>query len=234
MKMKKNAILVVEDEVPIRDVIKFALKELPYQIIEAENVNQAAEKMAHQIPQLILLDWMLPGKSGIDFAKQLKKEQLTKDIPIIMLTAKAEEENKLKGLEIADDYITKPFSPKELIARIKNVLRRGLVITPENKIEIDELVLNVDTREVLIKNQSLKLTPIEYQLLHFFLTHPDRIYSRAQLLDHVWGRNVYIDERTVDVHIRRLRKALSQHGYANYIQTVRSGGYKFSSTRNTI
>lgn len=234
MKMKKNAILVVEDEAPIRDVIKFALKELPYQIIEAENVNQATEKMAHQIPQLILLDWMLPGKNGIDFAKQLKKEQLTKDIPIIMLTAKAEEENKLKGLEIADDYITKPFSPKELIARIKNILRRGLVITPENKIEIDELVLNVDTREVLIKNQSLKLTPIEYQLLHFFLTHPDRIYSRTQLLDHVWGRNVYIDDRTVDVHIRRLRKALSQHGYANYIQTVRSGGYKFSSTRNKI
>lgn len=227
--MKKSLILIVEDEAPIRDMVKFALSAAAFDIMEAEQVYQAEKLMADRLPDLILLDWMLPGKSGIEFAKQLKSKPLTEEIPIIMLTAKAEEENKIIGLETgADDYITKPFSPRELIARIKTVLRRGPLVTPEGKIQIKDLILNVHTSEATIENKTLKLTPMEYELLHFFMLHKDRAYSREHILNHVWGANVYIDERTVDVQIRRLRKVLNQYGYDHLIQTIRGRGYKFS------
>lgn len=228
MKTKKSAILIVEDEAPIRDMIKFALKETGFEVIEADSASKASQILANRFPKLILLDWMLPGKSGIEFAKQLKKQQLTKDIPIIMLTARAEEESKLKGLELADDYITKPFSPKELLARIKTVLRRGLLTSTEGVIKTNGLSLDINTHEVTYKNQSIKLTPIEYKILHFFMTHPDRVYSREELITYIWGRNIFIDDRTVDVQIRRLRQALNQYKCGNLLKTIRGSGYLFS------
>lgn len=221
--MNKNLILLVEDEAPIRAMIRFALHH-DFKIEEAESVNQAHRKIAAKIPNLILLDWMLPDKSGIDFMKELKKDSLTRDIPIIMLTAKAEEENKVKGLTTgADDYITKPFSPRELIARIKTVLRRGPLATPEDLIHIKNLCINTKINEVKIDDKILTLTAKEYKLLHFFATHQNRIYSRSQLIDYIWGSTSDIDERSVDTSIKRLRKKLD----TDWIQTVRGVGYKF-------
>lgn len=228
--MIKNQILIVEDETAIRDLIKFALEPAGFELLEAENSKIAEQHLSQNNPALILLDWMLPGMSGIDFIKQLKQNVKTRDIPIIMLTAKAEESNKIKGLETgADDYITKPFSPRELIARIKTVLRRGLLATPEGIIQIQDLCLNTLTRQLTIKDKLLKLPPIEYRLLHFFITHQNRVYSREQLLDHIWGNEIYIDERTVDVQIRRLRRRLKPYNYDQYIQTARGAGYQFVS-----
>lgn len=226
----RHLILVVEDETPIRGMIRLALELAKFEVVEAESAKQAELKIAKQIPNLILLDWMLPGLSGIDYAKQLKRNPTLKDIPIIILTAKAEEENKVKGLETgADDYITKPFSPRELIARIKTVLRRGPLITHEDLISLNNLVLNVATQEVTIGNKPITLSPLEYRLLHFLMTHPNNVYSRDQLLTRVWGADAYPDERTVDVQIRRLRKALEQYGDPAPIQTVRGTGYRFTT-----
>lgn len=226
--MKKTSLLIIDDEAPIRDMLVFALKPAGFELIEAESVQQAERKIAKKMPDLILLDWMLPGKSGIEFAKQLKLNKTTRDIPIIMLTAKAEEENKIKGLETgADDYITKPFSPRELIARIKSVLRRGPLVSPEGMIQIQKLCVNTNAHTVTINQQIIELTPIEYKLLYFFITHLDRTYNREQLLDHVWGGENYIDERTVDVQIRRLRLRLKPHGYDHYLKTIRGVGYQF-------
>lgn len=226
--MKKTSILIIEDETAIRDMMRFALEPAGFDILEAENSKEAEKQIARCIPDIILLDWMLPGMSGIDFAKQLKRNSQTRDIPIIMLTAKAEEDNKIKGLETGvDDYITKPFSPRELIARIKTVLRRGPLINLEGMIKVGNLQVNVQAHRVDINNNVLDLTPVEYKLLHFFVTHQERVYSRAQLLDHVWGGENYVDERTVDVQIRRLRACLKPHGYDGCIKTVHGVGYQF-------
>lgn len=209
-------------------MVRFSFKATDFILMEAANTNEAELQIAKHIPDLILLDWMLPGMSGIDFAKKLKNKQQTKEIPIIMLTAKAEDENKIKGLETgADDYITKPFSPRELIARIKAVLRRGPLMTPEGIIHIEDLCLNTNTHQVSINQKIIELAPIEYKLLYFFATHQERIYSREQLLDQIWGGENDISERTVDVQIRRLRKQLKQYGYHDYIKTVHGAGYQF-------
>ena len=227
--MKKNNILLVEDELSIRAMITFALHP-EFNIIEANNVAEARIQIAEQMPDLILLDWMLPDKSGIDFIKEIKKNKLICDIPIIMLTAKAEESNKIKGLMTgADDYITKPFSPRELIVRIKTVLRRGPLVTPENIINVGDISVNVKTNEVMVSNKMLKLTNLEYQLLHFFVTHQNRLYSREQLINYIWGGASDVDERTVDALIKRLRRKLVPYHYDGLILTVRSMGYKFSS-----
>jgi len=221
-------ILIVEDESHIRDMIKFSLSKTEFHILEAENTLQAERIIADKIPDLILLDWMLPDKSGIEFILGLKKKQITQDIPIIMLTAKAEESNKIKGLEAgADDYVTKPFSPRELITRIRAVMRRGPLVTPDDVIQINELYVNVKTHEVRIKNNLIKLTPIEYKILYFFITHQDRVYSREQLLHHIWGGDVDIIDRTVDSQIRRLRNVLRKYNHHKLIQTIRDFGYKF-------
>lgn len=226
--MKSIYILIIEDEAPIRDMIKFALEHTEFEIIEASNANEATDKIATKIPDLILLDWMLPGISGIDFVKQLKKNDNSKNIPIIMLTARAEEESKIKGLELgADDYITKPFSPRELVARIKTVLRRGGLVTPNGVIQLNELSLDVNAHIVKIKDDVIALTAIEYKLLYFFLTHQGRTYNRTQLLDNIWGGEQDISERTVDVQIRRLRSRLQPYGYDKHIKTIRSYGYQF-------
>ncbi len=228
--MKSISILIIEDEASIRDMIQFALVPDGFTIIEAGDVTTANQKIANHIPDLILLDWMLPGTSGIEFAKQLKRDPNTKNIPIIILTARAEEDNKIKGFEIgADDYITKPFSPRELSVRIKAVLRRGPLISPEDIIQVKNLRLNISTHQLTINDDPILLTPIEYKLLYFFVTHQERVYSREQLLDYVWGKVNYIDERTVDVQIRRLRNRLKPHGYNCCIRTIRGSGYQFTT-----
>lgn len=227
--MSNKKILIVDDEAPIREMIAITLDMADYECIEAENTQQAHELMLESLPDLLLLDWMLPGTNGIEFARRLKKEDMTSDLPIIMLTAKGEEDNKIYGLEAgADDYITKPFSPRELIARIKAVLRRTTPQGVENPIEVSGLLLDPVCHRVLSHDNPVDIGPTEYRLLQFFMTHQERAYSRAQLLDQVWGGNVYVEERTVDVHIRRLRKALGS-GHDHLIQTVRGTGYRFST-----
>lgn len=223
-------ILVVEDEAPIRDMIKFVLEQSDFDVIEAEDYDVALDIVKEPYPDIILLDWMLPGGSGIQLAKRLKQHEHTKDIPVIMLTARGEEEDKVRGLDAgADDYITKPFSPKELIARIKAVLRRTSPTSNEEPIVYSGLCLDPVSHRVTSHGNLLKLGPTEFKLLHFFMTHAERVYSRELLLDNVWGTNVYVEDRTVDVHIRRLRKAISGHGHENMIQTVRGSGYRFSA-----
>jgi two-component system phosphate regulon response regulator PhoB len=222
-------VLIVDDEAPIREMIAVALEMAGYECLEAENANQAHALIVDHKPDMVLLDWMMPGTSGVDFARRLRKEELTADIPIILLTAKGEEENKIKGLESgADDYITKPFSPRELVARLKAVLRRTTPKGVEEPVSVDGLTLDPISHRVSADNAPIDLGPTEFRLLQFFMTHQDRAYSRSQLLDMVWGGNVYVEERTVDVHIRRLRKALGErHDYL--VQTVRGTGYRFSA-----
>lgn len=225
----KKTILIVEDEAPIRDMIHFALELEGFNVLEAEDWPETQRICAEQLPQLILLDWMLPDTNGIEIARLLKRDEHTRNIAIIMLTAKAEEENKIIGLEAgADDYIVKPFSPRELIARIKTVLRRGPLETPEAKIHFADLQMDTANQSVSIAGKIVKLGTLEYRLLHFLLRHANRVYSREQLLNQVWGRDADIDERTVDVSIRRLRLALAPFAYDQYIQTVRSNGYRFN------
>lgn len=222
-------VLVVEDEAPIRDMLTFVLEQNGYQTIEAEDYDSAVEQLVEPYPDLLLLDWMLPGGSGIQLAKKLKKGELTRQIPIIMLTARGDEEDKVKGLEVgADDYVTKPFSPRELMARIKAVIRRVNPTGVEDSIDIQGLRLDPVSHRVSVHDEPLDMGPTEFKLLHFFMTHPERVYSREQLLDQVWGTNIYVEDRTVDVHIRRLRKAIDQHGHDKLIQTVRGAGYRFS------
>lgn len=228
--MSENKILIVEDESAIREMVGFALDRAGIRWIEAENATDAQVAIADQQPDLILLDWMLPDMSGIDLARRLKKDELTAGIPIIMLTARGEEEDKIRGLEVgADDYVTKPFSPRELVARIKAVMRRSSSAKTEEPITVDGLELDPVGHRVSSQGQPLEMGPTEFRLLHFFMTNPERVFSRSRLLDSVWGRNVYVEERTVDVHIRRLRKALATHGHDQYIQTVRGAGYRFST-----
>ncbi len=227
--LSEHRILVVEDEAPIREMLNLALERAGYSVQEAADVRQAQTLIFEQPPSLILLDWMLPEVSGLDFARRLKKDSMTSEIPIIMLTARTEESDKVRGLDIgADDYITKPFSPRELVARIKAVLRRVAVNGATEQISINELVLYPAEHRVTIEGKEVRIGPTEFRLLHFFMTHPERVYTRNQVLDQVWGGNVYIEERTVDVHIRRLRKALAEQGYDHLVQTVRGVGYRFS------
>lgn len=222
-------ILVVEDEAPIRDMLCFVLEQNGYQASTAGDFDAAINQLVEPYPDLVLLDWMLPGGSGIQIAKKMKQHELTRAIPIIMITARGEEEDKVRGLEVgADDYVTKPFSPKELMARIKAVIRRVAPTSLDEVIEVQGLKLDPVSHRVMAAENPLEMGPTEFRLLHFFMTHPERVYSREQLLDHVWGTNVYVEDRTVDVHIRRLRKAISVAGHDRLVQTVRGSGYRFS------
>ena len=226
--MSANKILIVEDEQAIREMIAFHLSRAGFETMEARDSREARELIANDRPDLALIDWMLPDISGLELTRMLKRDESYEDLAIIMLTARAEERDKISGLEGgADDYVTKPFSPRELIARIHAVLRRASATTDE---VVSAGVLELDTagHRVVSSGREIKLGPTEYRLLHFLMTHPERVYSRAQLLDRVWGANVYVEERTVDVHVRRLRKALSDAGADDYIQTVRGAGYRFS------
>lgn len=222
-------VLIVDDEAPIREMIAVALEMAGYECLEADSAQAAHPIIVDNKPDMVLLDWMMPGVSGIEFARRLRKDEMTSDIPIIMLTAKTDEDNKIQGLESGiDDYITKPFSPRELVARLKTVLRRTTPKGVEEPITVDSLTLDPVSHRVSSELKPLDLGPTEFRLLQFFMTHQDRAYTRSQLLDLVWGGNVYVEERTVDVHIRRLRKALGErHDYL--IQTVRGTGYRFSS-----
>ncbi len=222
-------ILVVEDEPAIQDLIQINLEMGGYRVLTHDSAENAMKHIQHELPDLALLDWMLPGMSGIDLARRLRGDSRTRTLPIIMLTAKGEEEDKLKGLETgADDYITKPFSVKELEARIKAVLRRRAPELTQDLIEYHGLRLDPASHKVSGNGKTLSMGPTEFRLLHFFLTHLERVYSRTQLLDFVWGDHVFIEERTVDVHIRRLRSALAPSQHDDFIHTVRGSGYRFA------
>ena len=223
-------ILIVDDDPAIREMVRLALTGGGYEVQEAGNTLDARQSIVRQTPDLILLDWMLPGQSGFEFARALQRDATHKQIPVIMLTARGQEEDKVAALEAgADDYVAKPFSISELLARIKAVLRRTNRDSGTEILEAGTLRLDPATHRVSINNTPLELAPMEYQLLQFFMTHPERVYSREQLIDHVWGTSVYVEERTVDVHIRRLRKTLEQSGHDRLIQTVRGTGYRFST-----
>lgn len=227
--MNSNTILVVEDEPAVRDMIGLTLEQAGYEWTSAGDVSEARAKLADYSPALVLLDWMLPGISGLDYARELRRGEATRELPVILLTARDAEDDKIRGLDVgADDYVTKPFSPRELIARIKAVLRRTGSAAEDETISQGGLSLDTAAHRVSAGEQKISLGPTEFRLLHFFMSHPDRVFSRDQLLDRVWGSNVYIDDRTVDVHVRRLRKALSPHGCDRLIQTVRGAGYRFS------
>lgn len=223
-------ILLVEDEPAIQELIAFNLTQSGHHVLRASSAENAMTLVKNALPDLILLDWMLPGASGVEFAKKLRADDRTKGVPIIMLTARSEEQDKIIGLETgADDYITKPFSPRELQARIKAVLRRRAPQMTDDAVEVRGLRLDPVTHRVAAHNESIDLGPTEFRLLHFFMTHPERVHSRTQLLDQVWGDHVFVEERTVDVHIRRLRCALEPSQHDNLIQTVRGTGYRFST-----
>ena len=228
--MTNRKILIVDDEAAIRDMLRVALEMADYDCLEASNAQDAHAIIVDEKPDLILLDWMMPNTSGIELARRLKRDEVTANIPIIMLTAKGEEDNKIQGLEVgADDYITKPFSPRELVARLKAVLRRSGPSVTGSPITVKNLCLDPSSHRVTINDHPVDMGPTEYRLLEFFLTHQERAYTRGQLLDHVWGGNVYVEERTVDVHIRRLRKALTVDRHEDLVQTVRGTGYRFST-----
>jgi len=227
--MTGTKILIVEDEKPIREMIAFHLSRAGFDTVEAGDCAQARRALADEQPALALIDWMLPDSSGLELTRMLKRDKENEDLAIIMLTARTDEHDKVSGLEGgADDYVTKPFSPRELVARINAVLRRSTVSSDE-KIVAGALELDTAGHRVNAEGSQIKLGPTEFRLLQFLMTHPDRVYSRTQLLDRAWGINVYVEERTVDVHVRRLRKALSGHGADRYIQTVRGAGYRFST-----
>ncbi len=225
-------ILIVEDERDIRDLLCFALEEAGFQVAEASTSERAWSLLQEGFkPDLMLVDWMLPGASGVDFCRRVKQKEEWQDIPLIMLTARGEEDDRVKGLESgADDYVVKPFSPRELIARVRAVLRRsGATVTEAEKIlETGLLRLDTASHRVSCKGETVKLGPTEYKLLQFFMEHPERVYTRTQLLDAIWGHQVVVEDRTVDVHMRRLRKALEPFGIEEYVQTVRGSGYRFS------
>ena len=224
-----GTILIVEDEPAIAELITLTLRRSGHQTVHAESVERAITLVDQAMPDLALIDWMLPGASGVELVKKLRGDKRTKTIPIIMLTAKSEEADKLMGLETgADDYVTKPFSPKELVARIKAVLRRRSPQLTEDIVETNGLRLDPTTHRITFNDTPVQMGPSEFKLLHFFMTHTERVHTRSQLLDHVWGDHVFVEERTVDVHIRRLRQALEASGHDAYIQTVRGTGYRFS------
>ena len=230
--MSERTVLVVDDEYAIRDMLRMALEIVDFRCLEADNIQDAHALIVDRRPDIVLLDWMLPGGSGIELLRRLKRDEATRELPVIMLTAKTTEDNVIQGLDVgADDYITKPFAPRELIARIRALLRRSGGGENLERMQVSELVLDSRSRRVFLGEEPLDMGPTEFNLLQFFMSHPERAYSRSQLLDQVWGANVYVEERTVDVHIRRLRKALTspRGDYGNLIQTVRGTGYRFSS-----
>jgi two-component system phosphate regulon response regulator PhoB len=222
-------ILVVEDESSIQELIAASLYRSGHQVLRADTAEDAVRLVNETLPDVVLLDWMLPGMSGIQYARRLRSDARTRDLPIIMLTARSEEHDKVAGLDAgADDYLTKPFSPRELHARIKAVLRRRKPQMTEECVEVKGLRVDPVTHRVTGNGQALDLGPTEFRLLHFFMTHAERVHSRGQLLDQVWGDHIYVEERTVDVHIRRLRASLEATGHDSLIQTVRGSGYRFS------
>lgn len=228
--MHNEQILIVDDEPAIREMVMMTLEMAGFESLQAADISEAHQQVVDLRPALILLDWMLPGdKSGVDFCRMLKNDEMLAEIPVIMLTAKSEEDSKVHGLDAgADDYMTKPFSTRELISRIKAVLRRSSALSSDRPIEIGALSLNPKSQRVTANDQVIDLGPTEYRLLAFFMSHPERAYTRTQLLDQVWGGNVYIEDRTIDVNIRRLRKLLKPFGCHTFIQTVRGTGYRFS------
>ena len=227
-------ILIVEDEAAIRDMVGFSLERAGFSWAGVEDAAQAREQISRHRPDLLVLDWMLPGISGIEFAKSLRRDDVNRDIPVIMLTARSTEDDMVTGLNAgADDFISKPFSPRELVARVNAVLRRSDAPSENAVLSVDGLQLDLDSHIVSVKDEPINIGPTEFRLLRFFMQHPNRVYSRGQLLDHVWGTTVYIEERTVDVHIRRLRKLLSDYQYDELIQTVRGAGYRFGSKGKT-
>ena len=226
------AVLVVEDEPSIQELISVGLTRSGHTVRRAANAEEAMREVREALPDVILLDWMLPDLSGPDIARRLRSDTRTREVPIIMLTARAGDDDKVQGLASgADDYVTKPFSPRELEARIQAVLRRRAPQLTSEAVEIGGLAINPATRAVTGNGHALKMSPTEFELLHFFMTHPDRVYTRTQILDHVWGDHVFIEERTVDVHIRRLRDAISPTGHHDLVETVRGAGYRFLSRR---
>ena len=223
-------ILIVDDEPAIRDMVAFALRRGEYDPVHAGDARQAQNAIAERVPDLILLDWMLPGTSGLELARRWRREALTRDIPIIMLTARGEENDRVGGLEAGvDDYVVKPFSARELLARIRAVLRRNRAEDEDGNVTVGSLRIDGAAHRVYCNDAPVAIGPTEYRLLYFFMTHPDRVYSRSQLLDHVWGGSVYVEERTIDVHIRRLRKTLEPFAAQDMVQTVRGAGYRFSA-----
>jgi len=225
----QKRILIVEDETAIRELIAMAVSRAGMLADHAADVRAATAAIAERVPDLILLDWMLPGTSGIDYARRLRREELTRDIPIIMLTARGEEDDRVHGLDAGvDDYVVKPFSVRELLARIRSVLRRTLGEMEVGNVELGGLRIDGAAHRVFSGDQAIAVGPTEYRLLYFFMTHPDRVYARNQLLDQVWGGSVYVEERTVDVHIRRLRKTLEPFAKDALVQSVRGTGYRFS------
>jgi len=228
--MSEPKIMVVEDEAPVRALLCATLEAEGYRVLEAADAEEAETLLAGDLPALILLDWMLPRMSGLEFTRRLKKDEMLREVPVIMLTARGEEEYKVAGLEAGvDDYVTKPFSTRELLARIRAVLRRAGSDGADIIEAPGDLRMDLARHSVTAGDLVLTMGPTEFRLLHFFMTHPERVYSRDQLLDRVWGRNAYIEERTVDVHIRRLRKAMETTGHDRLIQTVRGVGYRFSA-----
>ena len=222
-------ILLVEDEAAIREMVELALSRAGFETRAVPDAAQAERAIEQERPDLILLDWMLPGVSGLDFARKLRRGESTRDIPVIMLTAKGEEGDRLSGFDAgADDYIVKPFSVKELTARIRAVLKRTTPAGDDDPIEIGGLRLDPVSHRITAWGEAVRTGPTEFRMLHFFMSHPERVFTRGQLLDRIWGRNVYIEERTIDVHIRRLRKALAEHGCDRLVQTVHGTGYRFS------
>ena len=227
-------ILLVEDEPAIQELIAANLMRAGHHVLRAGDAETAQRIVREALPDLILLDWMLPGMSGVEFARRLRNEERTRSIPLIMLTARGEEQDKVMGLESgADDYITKPFSPRELVARIKAVLRRRAPETTEDTVSAGDLRLDPATHRLTAGGKPVTLGPTEFRLLHFLMTHPERVHSRAQLLDQVWGDHVFVEERTVDVHIRRLRCALEPSFHDGLVQTVRGSGYRFSTQQES-
>lgn len=226
----QKRILIVEDEASIRDMVAFALSRAEMLAVHAADAGEALLAIAEQVPDLILLDWMLPGTSGLELARRLRKEGLTADVPIIMLTARGEEMDRVAGLEAGvDDYVVKPFSTRELLARIRAVLRRTGSEDDSGIVERGGIRIDGPAHRVFVGGDTVTIGPTEYRLLYFFMTHPERVYSRSQLLDHIWGSSVYVEERTVDVHIRRLRQILEPWGLDKLVQTVRGAGYRFSA-----
>ena len=230
----QKSILIVDDEPAIREMVAFALRKDDYAPVQAGDAREAQAAIADRVPDLILLDWMLPGTSGLELARRWRRDALTREVPIIMLTARGEENDRVGGLEAGvDDYVVKPFSARELLARIRAVMRRSREDDEDGSVSIGPLRIDGAAHRVFAQSGDspapVQIGPTEYRLLHFFMTHPERVYSRAQLLDHVWGGSVYVEERTIDVHIRRLRKTLEPAGLDAMVQTVRGAGYRFSA-----
>ena len=228
--VRRKTVLIVDDEAAIREMVSLALETAKFNVLEASDSQEGHAIIIDSQPDAVLLDWMMPGTTGLEFLRRLRRDPLTEKIPVILLTAKTSEDSKITGLDSgADDFISKPFSPKELVSRIRAVIRRSTVTEPSEPIKVGEMLFDPESHRVSICDEPVEIGPTEYRMLQFFLTHQERVYSRDQILDHVWGPNVYLDERTVDVHIRRLRKAISVAGHEKYVQTVRGAGYRFST-----